>query len=614
MITCPKCGHSNRPGAKFCQNCRADLSPERELSFSTPAGPTDLLGKLKQLVGGAEPPAPKGAPVPGGVRPPHPAEVRERTAVLPVRADSQRLEPLQRGMVVSHARDLRRRYGIVAARELERSIYYDALDLTCAACGMSNEQPPLTGLCQHCQTPLAAVLIHERRSRASGLHSESEVQQLIQLSAAHEHVLSHRDIIQYGERTYTVTEHPGRWGVLVRGRRQRSPDEALAGVAQIGRAMVYLHEHGFAYSETGGLALESIVLTGGGTELLLADLNSCVPLPGNDADAVRAQVNRDITFLGSLLFYLATGMEIQRADINAVPPDLRPFVERAMQDHYATAGDMLDDFSYVPAAPARPLKPAFGQATHPGRRHTHNEDAVVTFTFNKQQDGGAVPVGFFLVADGMGGHDAGDVASQTVNQIVTDWIIKTKVLPDLEKTTRKLTAENVPGDLLAQAVQQANQVLFQHGQTTGSDLGSTVAAALVIGDLAMIAGVGDSRAYLLRGGRLEQITQDHSLVARLLDAGVIAAEDVRSHPQRNQIYRCLGHSEQVEVDTFAVPLRPADRLVLCSDGLWEMVLDADIRRIIEQARSPQQACDALIDAANRAGGEDNIGVIVVEME
>jgi protein phosphatase len=168
--------------------------------------------------------------------------------------------------------------------------------------------------------------------------------------------------------------------------------------------------------------------------------------------------------------------------------------------------------------------------------------------------------------------------------------------------------------MLTQAIQQANQALVNHRQTADSDLGSTVTATLIIGDVATITNVGDSRTYLLRDGRLEQITQDHSLVARLVDAGVIKPEDVHSHPQRNQIYRCLGHKSDVEVDTFTHKLQAGDVLVLCSDGLWEMVLDDEIQRIIETTRSPQKACDALIEAANRAGGKDNIAAIVVEME
>ncbi len=520
------------------------------------------------------------------------------------------MAPLSVGQVLA------RRYIITRARALTHSIYYDALDLICPACKTTHATMPPGGLCRQCRVPLTTVLIHERHTRPGSRLSDGEIKRLLLLSAGNVNILSHRDIVRYEKRAYAVVEHPGQWGVLVRGRRQRSLDETLAGAVQVGQALAYLYDHGFAHSEIGGASIESLVVVGGGMDVKLADLSTCIPLPSSDAQALRAQINRDVTFLGNLLFYLATSKELSRTSVEFTPPALRPFVERAMQAQYASVSDMLTDFSLLPSAPipTRPLKPSHGQATHPGQQHTRNEDAVVTFTFDKEQDGRSVPIGFYLVADGMGGHDAGDVASRTVNQIVTDWIIKTKVLPNLRKATRKLTTENVPGELLTQAIQQANETLLRRGKAKGSDLGSTVTAALVIGDVATIASAGDSRTYLLREGRLEQITQDHSLVARLVDAGVIGPEEMRTHPQRNQIYRCLGHKPVVEVDTFTIQLRRGDRLVLCSDGLWEMVLDPEIQRIVERSRSPQQACDALVEAANRAGGEDNIAVIVVEME
>ena len=156
---------------------------------------------------------------------------------------------------------------------------------------------------------------------------------------------------------------------------------------------------------------------------------------------------------------------------------------------------------------------------------------------------------------------------------------------------------------------------MQHyARSRNSNLGSTITAALLIGDTATIANVGDSRTYRMRNNQLTQITRDHSLVARLVETNIISPEEVRSHPQRNQIYRNLGHKPEVAVDTFTVPLQRGDRLILCSDGLWEMVLDQDIVRIINTSRTPQEACDQLILAANAAGGDDNISVIVIEME
>jgi serine/threonine protein phosphatase PrpC len=617
MITCPHCGKQNRPAAKFCKHCGTDLSPTRAVG-GTPTSPpqpgtTDTLSGLVQTVKrwiGDEPAA---APAP--------------TRPLMETQTIDRLTPLPHGSLLFDPRNPQRKYSIVMARELPRSIYYDALDLTCPECGALQPLVPADGLCQHCQSPLLPVLIHERRPRVNGRPPDADRQdreaQLIQLSAGHSNILTHQAIIRYQETIYTVVEHPGRWGVLVRGQRQRrigtirrSPDEALAGAAQVGRALAYLHDHGFAHCEVGGASIESLIVVGGEKSVKLADLSACARLQP-DAETLRVQINSDVAFLAWLLFYLATGKELSRADLELAPATLRPLVERAMQGQYAAVPDMLTDFSLLPAAsslPARSLKPSHGQATHPGQKHPRNEDAVVTFTFDKEQEGRSVPVSFYLVADGMGGHQAGDLASRTVNQIVTNWIIQTKVLPDLRKTTRELSAEDMTGEMLAQAIQQANEALVSHGQEMSSDLGSTVTAVLLIGDMAIVANVGDSRTYLLRDGRLEQITQDHSLVTRLVDAGVIGPGDVRSHPQRNQIYRCLGHTPDVEVDTFTRQLRVGDVLVLCSDGLWEMVLDDEIQRIIETTRSPQKACDALVEAANRAGGEDNIAVVVVEVE
>ncbi|MEA3309899.1 MAG: protein phosphatase 2C domain-containing protein, partial [Chloroflexota bacterium] len=431
-----------------------------------------------------------------------PAAVKQRPVPTPVPGTAGSLPPLLVGG------RLNKRYSITRIRGLTYSTYYDALDLICPACQTLHPAAPPDGLCSQCHTPLIPVLIHERSGRLGGTLSGDDVQRLLRFSADQTNILPHWNILQYQARTYAVVKHPGQWGVLVRGRRQRSLDESLAGAVQVGQALVYLHGHGFAHSAVGSASLESLIVTGGGMDVKLADLSACVALSSGDEQAIRAQINRDVVFLGNLLFYLATGKELSRSEIELAPPALRPFVERAMHGQYASVGDMLTDFELLPSTPllSRSLKPSHGQATHPGRKHTRNEDAIVTFTFDKEQKGRSVPVSFYLVADGMGGHDAGDVASRTVNEVVTDWIIKTKVLPDLRKATRKLTTENVPAELLTRAIQQANEMLLRRGQAKSSDLGSTVTTALVIGSMATIASVGDSRTYLLRAGRLKQIT------------------------------------------------------------------------------------------------------------
>ncbi len=611
MITCPTCGKQNRAEAQFCKHCGADFSPTRAIDGVTIAPAQDNASRQK-----------------ADARPLHNSE----RAATPQTID--RLTPLQPGSTLFDPHDSRQQYGIVMARELPRSIYYDALDLTCPVCGTLQPAQAADKLCQQCQLPLQPVLIHERRSRSNeqrartGDGRSARVAQLVRLSAGHSNVLAHRAIIQYEETVYTVLQHPGHWGVLVRGQQRRSPDEAIVGTVRIGQALVYLHEHGFAHSQVGGASIESLIVAGDESSIKLADLSTCARLRSDSPETLRAQINSDVAFLAWLFFYLITGQELSRADIELAPPELRPPVERAMQQLYASVQDFVTDLSLPRGTPsaarmpsaartpsaARSLKPAHGQATHPGQKRSHNEDAVVTFTFDKEQEGRSVPVSFYLVADGMGGHQAGDLASRTVNQVVTKWIIQTKVLPDLHGTAHKASSGGTTGEMLAQAIKRANEALVNHGQTTNSDLGSTVTAALVIGNVATIVNVGDSRTYLLRDGQLEQITQDHSLVARLVDAGVVKPEDARDHPHRNQIHRCLGHKPNVEVDTFIQRLQVGDVLILCSDGLWDMVLDDEIQRAIENARSPQKACDALIEAANRAGGKDNIAVIIVEME
>lgn len=651
---CPRCGAENveetppPPGEpRFCIQCGVRL----ETTEAAPGGEAILGRVLREFRGAPRAPKPQSPQAAASPRTPR----QSRTKILnenpappvppanppglagptaPLRPESSPPALSSGGAVTVPATPLApvgsgpvkpftpgaifaQRYHILTARELSYSVYYDAVDLLCpnAACRTLHPQAPPGGLCARCATPLDTVLIHERRASGEGV-SPPDAAVLAVSRASHPDILPHRNVLVFQQAVYTVAEHPGRWGVLVRGRRVHTPGDALVLLAPIGRVLSYLHQQGLAFTPaTMSLLenLEQVISFGGDGAVKVADLSVCAPFSG--ADGGRAQVARDIAFLGQTLGYLTTGVTPLPGALDALPEEHREVIAGALQGQYPTVAAMLADLPLASApGAARPLRPIHGQATDSGRKHARNEDSVVTFTFDKAQQGGAVPIGFYMVADGMGGHDAGDVASRMVYQVVTEWILKSKVLPDLRKETRKFTTENVPGNLLQEAIRAANKALVHHASAQQSNMGSTVTAALIIGNVATIANVGDSRTYLLREGQLRQITQDHSLVARLVQAHVITAEQVRSHPQRNQIYRSLGQQENVEVDTFTVLLSRGDRLILCSDGLWEMVLDAEIQRFVETGRSPQQACDALVAAANAAGGEDNISVIVVELE
>jgi protein phosphatase len=170
------------------------------------------------------------------------------------------------------------------------------------------------------------------------------------------------------------------------------------------------------------------------------------------------------------------------------------------------------------------------------------------------------------------------------------------------------------GDNLREAVEHSSEVIVRYGRehTDAKGLGSTLTAVLVVDGQAYVANVGDSRTYLLRDGTLQRITRDHSLVARLVEAGQIEPDEVYDHPNRNLIYRSLGAGKaDVEVDIFTEALRSGDMLLLCSDGLWEMVRDAEIERILLEEHDLEHACELLVRRANDNGGEDNITAVLV---
>jgi serine/threonine protein phosphatase PrpC len=218
-----------------------------------------------------------------------------------------------------------------------------------------------------------------------------------------------------------------------------------------------------------------------------------------------------------------------------------------------------------------------------------------------------VPFGLFIVADGMGGHAFGQEASRLATQSIMQTVV--------HKITK---SENLHDDLLIEllieGVGLANQHICTHSEKRGKEMGTTITAALVVEQRAYIVNVGDSRTYLYRqDDGLSQITRDHSLVAHLVANGLITPEAVYTHPERNKVYRSVGNPDGVEVDWFTVDLHEEDHLLLCSDGLWEMVRDHDIERILHSQHDCTTMSNELVAAALHNGGTDNISVIVVGM-
>lgn len=241
------------------------------------------------------------------------------------------------------------------------------------------------------------------------------------------------------------------------------------------------------------------------------------------------------------------------------------------------------------------------------RRGKPNEDSLLALQNTRILHGGECPVGLFVVADGMGGHENGQEASHLVIQSLSKTVVPSIIYGP---------SDDNYAELLAEGVHHANLEVYQRNRQGKVDMGTTIVAALVVDTTAYIASAGDSRVYLYRSGSgLTQVTRDHSTVARLVENGLIQPEEVYTHPRRNEIYRSLGHHPSEDLDAFILALQPNDVLLLCSDGLWEMVRDQHIREIIAATVSqPTQTSAALVQAALDGGGKDNISVIVVSVK
>lgn len=246
-----------------------------------------------------------------------------------------------------------------------------------------------------------------------------------------------------------------------------------------------------------------------------------------------------------------------------------------------------------------------GTAQSTGIERDHNEDTLFVLLGNSAGQEMLPDFGLFLVADGMGGHHAGDIASaisvRTTAHRITEGTILRLFENDHIDDTLPLQ------ELIRKALEDANQSVVT--QVPGG--GTTLTAVLLFSSQLIIGHVGDSRAYIVHNGISEVITRDHSLVERLRELGQLTPEEAAQHPQRNVLYRAIGQGEDLEVDIFTHPVPDGGYLLLCSDGLWGVVSEQEIRRIIYGSGHPQVACDELVRTANAAGGPDNITAVLV---
>ena len=245
-----------------------------------------------------------------------------------------------------------------------------------------------------------------------------------------------------------------------------------------------------------------------------------------------------------------------------------------------------------------------GIAQSSGIERTHNEDAVMAIHGTLGALETVQDFGVFLVADGMGGHRSGEVASAISARTVTSRMTESALSALIEGNDAY--AEPLQ-DQVRSALEEANQQVVE--RVPGG--GTTLTVAVLLGQQITLGHVGDSRAYMIEPGKTRVLTRDHSLVKRLEELGQLTAEEAELHPQRNVLYRAIGQGANLEVDVTSHLFPAGGQLLLCSDGLWGVVPDPEIERIVTQGASPQSACDQLVAAANAAGGPDNITAVLV---
>lgn len=243
-----------------------------------------------------------------------------------------------------------------------------------------------------------------------------------------------------------------------------------------------------------------------------------------------------------------------------------------------------------------------------GKQRDHNEDSLFCLTATLSSGEVPMPCGLYIIADGMGGHQHGEIASNVSVRSMANHVIQKLVLPHFSLNGERV--EESYQEIMQTGVMEAHQAILRDAQGGGT----TLTAVLIVGDRMTITHVGDSRAYIIYAdGRMEILTHDHSLVKRLEELGQITAEEAAIHPQRNVLYRALGQGEPFEPDINSLPFPRGGCLLLCSDGLWGVVPERELFNIVTTNPDLQQACQLLVDAANTAGGPDNISVIMVRL-
>ncbi len=404
-----------------------------------------------------------------------------------------------------------------------------------------------------------------------------------------------------------------------------SPEDTLMAGAGLADALSYLHRSGIAHLH---VSPDAIAVSQG--RAFLAGMRSAERVEAS-SDEHAALFARDANFLARTLGVLADtsspAADVQAGEI------LRQIVARGEANDFTNPDDLAA--ACGAALQTTPVLPIVGQeqvrasvalvvgtATSVGRVRDENQDACACALLDVRDDSlDGLPLSLFLVADGMGGEARGELASRIAARITLAELVRHFTLPIIALPAMNAIEDGIeplptepPADRLGRAltrsIEMANRQIRALGRKLGQTTGSTITAAAVCGNRAAIAHIGDSRAYLLRDGSLVQLTEDHSVLARLqaMDHPLLSDPDV--FVPRSMLYRSLGQEDEANPDTLEFLLAPGDRLLLCSDGLWDELDDSLLIQVLAGAADPQSCAAHLVALADEAGGHDNSTAVV----
>ncbi len=601
MLTCPTCSYNNAASSKFCRQCGTALTaPAAPVVAAAPPAAPASDAELQASLVTTEPPAELPAEPPSTPTEPLVAPAELPTSVL---APNTKVGD----------------YTILALRdeELDQRVYRaQAPGDVCRQCGTKTTDPEAR-FCEECGAELLPheVLLYEREA-----DSEAEATgpwRLVELpDDPLRTLLPTLTAFEENGRRYLATEEtvPGfqslaellaSQGDAPQQPAALDPADALPIALQLAQLLAFLHQHG---TSLGDLSLAQLLI-GANHTLRLRDVTHLQPLSDGSRQA-------DLSELATTLEDLIrTPRPTQKLDAETAISS-QPTLEEILRQ--GRTGSFADAQAWVTALQAivtsqqalKPLATVVGAFANVGMVRQLNEDSFLVQEVRLGLTDQFLNAGVYVVADGMGGHDSGEIASRLAVLAISQTVAQQLAMMAAEGP-QGLSQDKL-NDLVLEAAEAANLAVFQEGKQRKNDMGTTLTFALVVGDRCIIGNVGDSRTYLLREGKLQRISKDHSLVMRLVEVGQISEDEIYTHPHRNAILRSLGEKPQVEVDTFPIRLQPGDALFLCSDGQWEMVRNPRMNEVLVAVTDPQAAAQQLIMEANQNGGEDNITAVIVQ--